>query len=183
VLIGGLTATKPTGAPAGGTIAARGFILNDPAAGTPITTEWDPVGALDDDSPFDDGVESIDSTAHSAFGLGVWIHSFKNQAFQFTFTALQDDLITAGLAYDASGLTETSGNTSGDVGFRDPTKKFLLGIVRENATKAQRLVTKNYAQIESIAASLTDGVAVKAVTVNVYPNTTGKLWARQEWSL
>jgi hypothetical protein len=183
VLLGSLTATKPTGTPSGGTVATRGFILNDPAAGTPITTEWDPVGALDDDSPFDDGAESIETTSHSAFGLGVYAKTFKNQEFQFTFTALQEDLITAGLIFDASGLTETGGMVSGDEGLRDPSETFLLGIVRENANKVQRRVTKNYAQIDNIAPAFSDGKALKTVTVTVYPDSSGLLWARHEWAL
>lgn len=183
VLIGGLTATKPSGDPSGGTVATRGFILNDPTADPVVSTQWDPVGALDDDSPFDDGAESIDTTSHSAFGLGVYAKTFKNQELQFTFTALQEDLVASGLIYDASGLTETAGMISGDEGQRDPSEKFLLGIVRENSTKAQRRVSKNYCQIDNISPAFTDGKALKTVTVTVYPDSSGLLWARHEWAL
>ena len=64
VLLGSLTATTPT--------TNTAFTLNDPGAGTPVTTQWDPVGSLDDDSPMDNGEESIDSTDHSAAGFGVY---------------------------------------------------------------------------------------------------------------
>lgn len=184
VLLGSLTATKPTGDPAGAVIDTRGFTLNDPTAATPVTTEWDPVGMLDDDSPFDDGEESIEVTPHSAFGHGVYTKTYKNQEFRFTFTALQDDLIAAGLLYDTSGLTESAaGMVSGDEGFRDPTEKFLLGIVRENATKVQRRVSKNHCQIDNISSAFSSGKSVKTVTVTVYPDTSGLLWARHEWAL
>lgn len=183
VLLGSLTATKPTGDPAGGTVATRGFILNDPTADPVVSVQWDPVGALDDDSPFDDGAESIDTQSHSAFGLGVYAKTFKNQEFKFTFTALQEDLTASGLIYDASGLTDTDGMISGDEGLRDPSEKFLLGIVRENSLKAQRRVTKNYAQIDSISPAFTNGKALKSVTVTVYPDSSGVLWTRHEWEL
>jgi hypothetical protein len=62
---------------------------------------------------------------------------------------------------------------SGDEGQRDPSEKFLLGIVRENSTKAQRRVSKNYAQIDNIAPAFTDGKALKTVTVTVYPTPPG----------
>src|SRR5688500_11101980 len=97
VLLSGLTSTTPTGTPAGGTAATMGFILNDPAAGTPVTTEWDPVGALADDSPMDDGSESIDISNHSAAGLGVYAKTFKNQQEQISFTALERTLRTLGV--------------------------------------------------------------------------------------
>ena len=183
VLLGSLTATKPTGTPSGGVVDTRGFIINDPAAGTPITTEWDPVGMLVDDSPFNEGEESIDVTPHSAFGIGVYDKTFKNQAFTFTFTALQDDLVNAGVVFDASGLTETAGMVSGDEGFRDPTERFLLAVVRENAIKVQRRVSKNYAQIDNISAAFNNGRTERTVTVSVYPDASGVLWTRHEWAL
>jgi len=183
VLLGSLTATKPTGDPAGALIATRGFIINDPAAGTPITTEWDPAGMLVDDSPFTEGEETIDVTEHSAFGHGVYAKTYKNQAFSFEFQALQDDLVNAGLMFDASGLTETDGMVSGDEGFRDPTERFLLGVVRENSIKAQRRVSKNYCEISSISAAFNNGRTERTVTVSVYPDASGVLWTRHEWEL
>lgn len=183
VLLGSLTATKPTGTPAGATIATRGFILNDPTPTVPIATEWDPVGALDDGSPFNDGEESINATEHSAFGHGVYAKTFKNQQLKITFTALQEDLITAGLIYATTGMTETAGNVTGDEGFRDPTEKFLLAIVRENSKKVQRRVSKNFCEIDTISSAFTDGRSLKTVTATVYPTTAGLLWARHEWAL
>ena len=175
VLLGSLTATTPTGTPTGATAASMGFILNDPAAGTPITTEWDPVGALDDDSPFDSGEESIEVTPHSAAGLGVYAKTFKNQEERFTFTALETTLTTLGLLYNASGITESAGVTSGKLKFRDPSETFRIGIVRHNATNLERRVSTNYAQIDTISRQGGEK-SLWTVTVSVYPNAAQELF-------
>ena len=177
VLLSGLTSTLPTGTPAGATLATMGFILNDPSAGTPVTTEWDPVGSLSDDDPMNDGEESIDRTGHSAAGLGEYAATFKNQAETITFTALETTLRTLGLVYDASGLTETAGTIEGDLNWRDPMKKYRVALVRHNDTTLERKVTKNYAQVESIGRSFGDGKAMREVTMNIYrPSDGGAPW-------
>lgn len=176
VLLGGLTATNPTGVPAGATLASMGFILNDPAAGTPVTTEWDPVGALDDGSPMDDGEESISATSHSAAGLGVYAKTFRDQEERFTFTALESTLRTLGIIYDVSSLTDTAGTISGKLKQRDPSKKYKVGLARVNSTTLERKVTDNYAQIDSISRSFTDGKRLCSVTLSVYPDSSGELW-------
>lgn len=176
VLLSGLTSTLPTGVPAGGTLATMGFILNDPDAGTPVTTEWDPIGALDDNAPTDDGSESIDVTNHSAAGLGIYAKTFKNQQEQFTFTGLERTIRTLGLLHDASGLTDSSGTISGKLKMRDPLRKFKIGLVRHNDTTLERKVSENYGQIDAITRSLTDGKPTFAVTMTVYPDAAGEVW-------
>ena len=176
VLLSGLTSTSPTGVPAGATLASMGFILNDPAAGTPVTTEWDPVGALDDDNPMDDGEESIDTTSHSAAGLGVYAKTFKNQEERFSYTALERTLRTLGILYDTAGLTETAGTIEGTLRQRDPSKKYKVGLVRYNDTTLERKVTSNYAQIDSISRAFGDGKGTATVTVSVYRDTNGDLY-------
>lgn len=176
VLLGSLTATTPTGVPAGATADTMGFILNDPEAGTPVTTEWDPVGALDDGSPMDDGEESITSTNHSAAGLGVYAKTFRDQEERFTFTALESTLTTLGLIYDVSGLTDTSGTLAGKLKQRDPSEKFKIALARVNDTQLERKVSENYCQIESITRGFTDGKRTCAVTVSVYPDSASEIW-------
>ena len=176
VLLSGLTSTNPAGVPAGATLASMGFILNDPNAGTPVTTEWDPFGALSDDDPMDDGEESIDETPHSAAGLGVYARTFKNQEERLTFTALETTLRTLGVTYDASGVTDTSGTISGALKLRDPMKKYKVGLVRHNDTTLERKVSKNYAQITGISRSFGDGKAMRTVTMAVYPNAAGEVF-------
>jgi hypothetical protein len=173
VLLSGLASTSPT---AGATAATMGFILNDPSAATPVTTEFDPVGALDDDSPMDDGEESIDTTPHSAAGLGVYARTFKNQEERLTFTALERTLRTLGITFDTSGLTDTSGTIEGKLKQRDPSKKYRVGLVRHNDTTLERKVTTNYAQIDSVSRSFGDGKGIVTVTMAVYPNAAGELF-------
>lgn len=176
VLLGGLTATNPTGLPSGTELETMGFVLNDPDAATPVTTEWDPVGALDDDSPMDDGEEAITATNHSAAGLGVYAKTYSDQEERFTFTALETTLVTLGIIYDTSGLSESSGTISGKLKQRDPSIHYKIGLARVNSTDLERKVTDNYAQIDSISRQFTDGKRLCSVTVSVYPDSSGELW-------
>lgn len=168
VLLGSLTATNPT--------AAAAFTLNDPTATVPVTTEWDPVGALDSDTPFDDGVESLDSSDHSAAGFGVYLTTYKNQKEVITFTAKETTLITLGILYDASGVTDTSGTLAGTLKRRDPTETFKIAFHRENATLIERRISKNFAYIDSISRSFGNDESMRAVTVVIAPSATNELY-------
>lgn len=165
VLLGSLTATTPTHPAA--------YQIND---GSTVTNQWDAVGALDDDSPFDDGEESIDATSHSAAGLGVYAKTFKNQEERVTFTALETTLVTLGILFDASGVTDTSGTLTGKLKQRDPSEKFKIAFQRENSTTMERRTSENYCQIDSISRSFGDGKALRTVTVSVYPTAAGELY-------
>lgn len=165
VLLGSLTATTPTGSAA--------FTLND---GSTTTTEWDPVGMLDDDSPFDNGEESIDVTSHSAFGFGIYAKTYKNQEERFTFTALESTLVTLGILYDASGLTEAAGTISGKLKQRNPNEQFKIGLLRTNDTQMERKVSESYANIETVARAFTDGKSLYTCTVAVYPTADNELF-------
>jgi hypothetical protein len=175
VLLGGLTADVPDGNEA--------FTLNNPT-GTPVTGQWDPVGALADDTPFDDGSESITTTPHSAAGFGIYALSFSDQSETITFTAKETTLTTLGIIYDVSDLTDASGVISGDLAQRDPTKKYLVGFHRENAVDCERYITKNHAVIESISRSFGNKESLRSVTLRVMPDPTDlsadgrpKLWS------
>ena len=115
VLLGSLTATVPT--------APAAFTLNDTVG--PVVDEWDPVGALHEDNPFGNGEESIDVTSHTAAGHGVYAKTHKNQEETIEFTALETTLVTLGILYDVSGITDTAGTLSGKRAQRDPTQTFL----------------------------------------------------------
>lgn len=165
VLLGSLTATTPTGNAA--------FQINN---GTTITTEWDPVGALDDSSPFDDGEESIEVTSHSAFGFGTYAKTYKNQEERVTFTALETTLVTLGILYDAAGVTDTGGNLSGVLKQRDPSEKFMIAFHRENGTDIERKISRSYCYIDNISRAFGDGKATRTVTVFVVPEADGGLY-------
>ncbi len=163
VLLGGLTATVPTG--------NADFTLNNPS-GTPVTGQWDPVGALADDTPFDDGTESITSTPHSAAGFGVYALTFSDQTETISFTAKETTLTTLGILYDTSDLTETGGNISGALAQRDPSKKYLAAFHRENSEECERYITANHAVIESISRSFGNKESLRTVTLRIMPDAT-----------
>lgn len=175
VLLGGLTATVPTGNAA--------FTLNDPGAGTPVTNQWDPVGALAEDNPFDDGTESISTTEHTAAGFGVYALSHSGQSETIQFVAKETTLTTLGILYDTSDLEVTSGNIAGTLAQRDPTKKYLAAFHRENSDEVERRITANYAVIDTISRSFGNKESLRTVTLRIMPDPTDlsadgrpKLW-------
>lgn len=173
VLLGSLTATVPT-AHAG----AADFVLNDPGAGTPVTTQWDPVGSLDDATPFDDGAESIDAADHTAAGFGVYATTYTNQKETRTFTAKETTLVTMGLIYDTTSLTDASGVLSGTLKRRDPSKHFLAAFYRENSNGLmERYVTKNYAYINSVTRNFSNNEKTVAVELVIVPTSSDELYS------
>jgi len=170
VLLGGLAATIPN--------APVAFTLNETSGGTGgVIAEWDVVGALHEDNPFSNGEESIDESKHTAAGFGVYAKTFKNQEETIEFTALETTLITLGILYDASGVTDTAGVLEGTLKQRDPSETFRIAFQRENANLIERRVSSNYAQINSITRAQNSDRAEYTVSVTIYPNASGDLYA------
>ena len=140
------------------------------------TGDWDVVGALHEDNPFSNGEESIDETKHTAAGFGVYAKTFKNQEETIEFTALETTLVTLGILYDASGVTDTAGVLEGTLAQRDPTETFRIAFQRENATAIERRVSSNHAQINSITRAQNSDRAEYTVSVTIYPNADGDLY-------
>lgn len=169
VLIGDVAATIPN--------APAAFTLNETSGGTVgVDDEWDVVGALVEDNPFDDGEETIDVTNHTAAGFGVYAKTYRNQEETISFTALETTLITLGILYDASGVTNTSGTLEGKLKQRDPSETFRIAFQRENTTKMERRVSTNYAQINTITRNPGDGRSTYTVSVTIYPNSSHELF-------
>lgn len=170
VFLGSLTATIPTHPAA--------YTLNETSGGTSgVTTQWDYVGMLDDDNPFDAGAETIDKTDHSAFGFGVYATTYKNQKEVLTFTALETTLITLGLLYDVTGLTDTSGTLAGTLKRRDPSKTFRIAFeAKSGTTKMERRTSKNYAYIDDISRAMTNGKKLYTVTCVIVPTSSDELF-------
>lgn len=172
VLLGSLTATRPTGH-----AGAADFTLNDPGAGTPVTTQWDPVGALDDSTPFDDGAESSDQTDHTAAGFGVYATTTTNQKETRSFTAKEKTLVTLGIIYDNTDLTDTGGVVSGTLKRRDGSKQYLAAFYRETANGLmERYVTSNYATINTVTRNFGNNEATCTVELLIVPTSTDDLW-------
>jgi hypothetical protein len=166
VLLGGLTATIPA--------TNVAFTLNDPVV--PTTGQWDPIGALDTDAPFDAGSETITATDHSAAGLGVYAVSYRDQKEIVNFTAKETRLVTLGIIYDASGVTNTAGNLAGTLKLRDPSKTYRAAFQRENATLMERRITKNYAYIESITRNTQNDESTFTVALAIVPTSLSEIY-------
>jgi len=169
VLLGGLTADIPVGNAA--------FTLNNPTAGTPILDQWDPIGALADDAPFDDGAESITTTPHTAAGFGRYATTYSDQNEMVTFAAKETTLVTLGIVYDTTDLEEDDGNLSGVLKQRDPTKKYLVAFHRENGTECERRISMNFATIESISKSFGNKESLRTVTMLIVPTVDAELYS------
>lgn len=170
VLLGDVDATVPT------TNAA--FTLNDPDADPdPIVDEWDPVGALDADNPFDNGEESVDATDHSAAGFGVYATTYKNAKETVTFIAKETTLTTLGILYDATGVTDTAGTLSGTLKRRDMTKQFKIAFQRESSNLMERRISKNYATIDSVTRAADNDESLYTVTVLIVPTADEELYS------
>lgn len=166
VLLGSTTATIPTGNAA--------FTLNDDP--TP-TDQWDPVGALDSDNPFDNGEETVDSTDHSAAGFGVYATTFKNAKEVVTFIAKETTLVTLGILYDASGVTDNGTTISGTLKRRDYTKRYRAAFHRENGTHCERRISKNYATIDSITRDASNDESLYTVSLLIVPTADDELFS------
>lgn len=166
VLFGALTADVPTHPAA--------FTLNNTTG--PVVDQWDPVGALTEDSPFDDGAESIQSADHTAAGFGVYATTYSQQKETITFSAKETTLVTLGIIYDGSDLTEASGAISGKLKQRDPSKKFLIAFHRENGTECERRVSESHAYIDSITRQTSNNETVCQVTVVISPTADNELY-------
>lgn len=168
VLLGSLTATVPVGNAA--------FTLNDPGATPAVTTQWDPIGSMPSDTPFDNGTESWNATDHDAAGFGIYATTYTNAKETRSFTAKETTLVTLGLLYDASGVTDTSGTLSGTLKRRDPTEKFKIAFHRENSTQAERYICKSYAYIDSIERSFSGDESLYTVTAVIVPTANDELY-------
>lgn len=169
VLLGGTTATIPN--------SPAAFTYNETSGGTAgVTDEWDYVGALDTDAPFDDGAETVSSADHSAAGFGVYATTYRDQKETRTFTVKETTLKTLGIKYDASGVTDTAGTLEGKLKRRDTSEKFLIAFHRENATQMERYISTNHAYIESVSRNFGNDESTFSVTVVIVPNTDDELY-------
>lgn len=176
VLLAGLTATVPSGTPTGTTIGNAGFTLNDDGA-TPVTGEWDPVGALAADAPISTETETVQVTNHTAAGShGVYAKTKNQREFTFSFAAKEITLTTLGIRYDASGLTETTGNIEGTLKARDLNKKYLVGLVRKSGSTLERRVSNNYASIDTITPDDSNDESNFTVTMTLFLGEGQELW-------
>jgi hypothetical protein len=166
VLLGSLTATVPT--------AGAAFTMN----ATPGTgTNWDFVGILDGGAGFSES-QSNDSTDFPGWGVGTVATTRKNLAITRTFTVMEDNLVTLGIRYDVSGITVAGAGYSGTLKGRDLAEKFKIAFETRAGTAIKRLISKNYAMIESIgdATEGEDNVSSFPVTVKIYPSSAGEFW-------
>lgn len=166
VLLGSLTATVPT--------AGADFTLNSPPT---TTSEWDFAGILDGGAGFTES-QTNDSTDFPGWGVGTVASTRRNLAITRTFTVMEDNAVTLGLRYDTDGVTFAADGYTGTLAGRDLNYKFKIAFETRTGDVVRRLISTNYAQIDSIGdvAEGEDAVASFSVTVKIYPDADGNFW-------
>ena len=149
----------------------------NPVGGAAFGADWDFAGILDGSAGFSES-QTNDSTDFFGWGKGVVATARKNLKITRTFTAIEDNLVTLGLRYDVTGVTAAGTGYSGDLKGRDLERKFKVAFEVRTGGKVKRLISKNYAQVESIGDSTEgeDNLATSPVTVAIYPDSDGAYW-------
>lgn len=155
VLTGPLTAANP--------VDGADFALTG-------TDPWAFAGILDGSAGFTES-QSSTSTDHTGWGYGTVATTRKDLAITRTFTALEDNAETLAMRYDTEGITFAGGGYSGDLAGRDLQGKFKIAFEVRSGDVIKRLISKNYAQIETLGdvSEGEDNLARLPVTVKIYP--------------
>ncbi|MFI7249790.1 hypothetical protein [Micromonospora chalcea] len=145
--------------------------VNPATVAAAYSSEWGLVGLLNGEDGFEEGRDE-DKSDHYAWG-GILIRtSRKNFKMTKKFTALEDNEVVRGLVYPGSTATEI-------VVPRHGPKKVSFE-VRDGA-RTERLFTRRYAEVDSIATIKDSEDALKKfeVTLAIYPDANGVLFDRQ----
>jgi hypothetical protein len=155
VLLGPLAAINP--------IAGADFALTG-------TDPWGFAGILDGSAGFTES-QSVSSTDHTGWGVGVVATTRKDLSITRTFTALEDNEETLRLRYNTDGIVFVEGGYSGDLAGRDLQDKFKIAFEVRSGDVIKRVISKNYAQIETLGdvSEGEDSLARLPVTVKIYP--------------
>lgn len=162
-------------------VLTAGLAVANPAGGAAFvvtTGNWAPLGILDGAAGFSES-QAFDNNDFFGWGFGKIASSKKNLTVTKSFTALEDNLTTLGLAYDASAVVLATGNYSGDLKARNLNLKFKIAFEVRNGSTIRRLISKNYAQINALgdATEGEDSLMTRQVTVDIYPDANKVFWA------
>jgi hypothetical protein len=148
-----------------------------PAGGAAFGAGWDLVGLLNGDDGFAESY-GFDSNDHYAWGGVLVATTRKNFKVTKSFTALEDNQTVMGLVYDASGVTFTGSDYSGDLAIPDLSRKFRIAFETASGGEIKRLISKNYAQVDKVGDSKEgeSNLASRQFTVCIYPDSNGVLW-------
>jgi hypothetical protein len=134
------------------------------------TDPWVFAGILDGSAGFTED-QANDSQDFFGWGVGVIATGRKNLVITRTFTALEDNPETLGLRYDTTGITFASGGYTGDLAGRDLQRRFRIAAQLQVGDTLKRMISKNYAQIDTLG-TVTEGedaIFSLPVTVKIYP--------------
>lgn len=153
-------------------IAAIGATL--PSGGAPFGDDWDAVGLLNGDDGF---TESIGTDNSDFFAWGGILVATTRKNFKLTrqFTAYEDNETMFDLWYPGHDVTfGPTGNEDGyegDIYVPDLQHKFLIGFQTRTGNTIKRVISANYAQLDSRGDSKEgeSDLASRQATVAIYP--------------
>ena len=142
-------------------------------ASTPFNASWHQVGLLDGTKGFE-GEGKFDSVKdHYGWG-GILIATTRSKWKETkTFSILEDNEYTRPLVYPGSAAGEISIPTIGNV---------KIGFETRNGGKVRRLISKNYAQIETDGkvAENEEDLTTVGLIATIFPDSNKVLWVEQE---
>lgn len=143
----------------------------DPVDGAAFGVDWDAVGLLNGDDGFSESID-MDSSDFYAWGGILVATTRKNFKLTRSFTAYEDNATVFDLWYPGHDVTfDGSGGYTGTVNVPDLQAKFKIAFEVRTGSTIKRVISKNYAQVDSRGESK-DGegdLASRPCTVAIYP--------------
>jgi hypothetical protein len=135
----------------------------------PFDASWGLVGLLDGDAGFEES-RSMDTSDYFAWGGLLIRTSRRNFVLTRKFTALEDNLVVAGIVWPGSGPAERV--------VPNLQHRFKIAFETHDGARSKRAITPLYAQVDEIG-TIKDAeseLTKYEVTVKIYPTGEGKLF-------
>ena len=143
------------------------------------TNGWRFAGCLDGGQGFEEANDQS-STDHSAWGFGVIATTYTDKKTTVTFTALEENAVVMGLAYDVSGMTfdDVAGTYEGNLAVREDTDRVRLGFEVTSGAVVRRKTTANYATVTATGAGSEseESLGSKTFEASIFPDANSVLY-------
>lgn len=138
----------------------------------PFNADWRLVGLLDGEDGFGES-RNVDTADHTAWGGRLVRTSRRNFVLSRTFTALEENAVTAGLVYP--------GSTAEAIKIPERFVFMVAFVTYDGPGRTKRLVTPKYAEVDEVSDITENESDLRKfeITVKIYPDNDGVLFVRQ----